>query len=48
MGLTGPSRTIISDPVETPAVMPERSEPAPEREPAPTPERSPEREPVPA
>ena len=46
MGLDGPSKTIIVEPVEAPAKEP-REQPEPEQEPAPfVPER--EREKVPA
>jgi hypothetical protein len=45
MGLDGPSRTIIVEPVEQPA-LPAREEPIPERVPEHTPERPPDREPV--
>lgn len=43
MGLTGPSRTITVEPMETPAPPePVREDPAPER----VPEKTPEKEPV--
>ena len=48
VSLSGPSRTIIVEPLRTPAVLPERApaapEPAPPREPAREP-AAPEREP---
>lgn len=47
MGLDGPSRTIIVEPVETPAPSPAPEREAPREEPAaPVPDR--ESEPVPA
>jgi hypothetical protein len=45
VGLSGPSRTIIVEPVEQPQIEPAREEPIPEREPAPAP-AEPVKEPV--
>ena len=45
-GLDGPSRTIIVEPAEQPAIAPPREEPAPEREPPREPVREPERVPA--